>query len=209
MGHEFPASGVFGGGGSEKTEDEEEACCWEVEKTASDCRAIDIVDGPAMVIFWGGIVAGLGSWGNDACGEGGGRTNSVRKRDLGRCEQDARRSSTLVILAMVSLDGGGGEGGGMAISSVSRVDEFGDRMTTFFAAFLADTAIDDRRRDLLAAIFAGDFDFRRVGEASFLAKTLFNPPGARPIGFDGGGSSTSTFCTSHAARSSKNCNRCA
>ena len=64
--------------------------------------------------FKGARLRGFGGGGNDDCGERGGRTNSVVTNSFD-CEYEASRSSTLVIRAMVSLDGGGGEGG---ISSV-------------------------------------------------------------------------------------------
>lgn len=152
---------------------------------------------------------GFGGGGNDDCGERGGRTNSVVTSSFG-CAHEANRSSTLVIRAMVSLDGGGGEGG---ISSVSKVCVGigflgGELNLTLFLPFLPTTAIDGLLFCFAGCGFIGDFDFLREGEASFFfnADLTFADADISAALGDGGRSSI-IFLTSQARRSSKNSNR--
>ena len=160
----------------------------------------------------GARLEGFGGGGNDDCGERGGRTNSVVTRSFG-CEHEASRSSTLVIRAMMSLDGGGGEGGISSVSKVCVGTTFlgGELNLTLFLPFLPATAIEDLRFCFAGCGFIGDFDFLREGEASFFFNTDLTSadgvdvPAALALG-DGGRSSI-IFLTSHARRSSRNSNR--
>ena len=153
---------------------------------------------------------GFGGGGNDDCGERGGRTNSVVTSSFG-CEHDASRSSTLVMRAMVSLDGGGGEGGISSVSNVCIGTVFfgGEPNLTLFLPFLPATAIEDLRFCFAGCTFIGDLDFLREGEANFFFNADLTPADDVdvPAALGDGGRSSIIFLTSHARRSSKNSNR--
>jgi len=157
-------------------------------------------------------LVGFGGGGNDDCGERGGRTNSVVTSSFG-CEHEASRSSTLVIRAMVSLDGGGGEGGMSSVSNVCVGATFfggGELNLTLFLPFLPATAIEDLRFCFAGCGFIGDFDFLREGEASFFFSfdaDLVSADANDPEALGDGGRSSIIFLTSHARRSSRNSNR--
>ena len=115
---------------------------------------------------------GFGGGGNDDCGERGGRANLVVTSSFS-CEHEAGRSSTLVIRAMVSLDGGGDEGGISSVSKVCVGATFlgGEPNLTFFLPFLPAAAIKDLRFCFAGCGFIRDFDFLREGETNFLLNT--------------------------------------
>ena len=156
-------------------------------------------------------LGGFGGGGNEDCGERGGRTNSVVTSSFG-CEHEASRSSTLVIRAIVSLDGGGGEGGMSSVSNVCAGAVFlgGELNLTLFLPFLPATAIEDLRFCFAGCGFIGDFDFLREGEASFFFNfnaDLVSTDANVPAALGDGGRSSIIFLTSHARRSSRNSNR--
>lgn len=154
---------------------------------------------------------GFGGGGNDDCGERGGRTNSVVTSSFG-CAHEANRSSTLVMRAMVSLDGGGGEGGMSSVSNVCMGTAFfgGELNLTLFRPFLPATTIDDLRFCFVGCGFIGDFDFLREGEASFFFNTDLTSTVDDvdvPAALGDGGRSSIIFLTSHARRPSRNSSR--
>lgn len=106
-----------------------------------------MVDGTDNLKGGGGArFVGFGGGGSDDCGERGGRTNSVVTSSFG-CAHEANKSSTLVMRAIVSLDGGGGEGGMNSVSNVCIGATFlgGELNLTLFLPFLPATTIDDLR----------------------------------------------------------------
>ena len=155
-------------------------------------------------------LVGFGGGGNDDCGERGGRMNSVITSSFGGAHE-ANRSSKLVIRAMVSLDGGGGEGGISSVSTVCVGAVFlgGEQNLTLFLPFLPTTAIDDLLLCFAGCGFIGDLDFLREGEPSFFfnADLTVIDDGDFPVALGDGGRSSIIFLTSQARRSSKNSNR--
>ena len=133
-------------------------------------------------------------------GERGGRTNSVVTSSF-VCEHEAR-SSTPVIRAMVSLGGGGGEGGMSSVSKVCVGIIFlgGVPNLTLFLPFLPATAIEDLRFCFAGCGFIGDFDFLREGEASFFFNTDLTSADEVhvPVALGDDGRSSIIFLTSHA-----------
>lgn len=179
--------------------------------TWSNGEESGVVDGPESLKGGGGArLVGFGGGGSDDCGERGGRTNSVVTSSFG-CAHEANRSSTLVIRAIVSLDGGGGEGGMSSVSNVCVGTAFlgGELNLTLFLPFFPATAIDDLLFCFAGGGFIGDFDFLREGEASFFFNTdLTSADDADvPETLGDGGRSSIIFLTSQARRSSRNSNR--
>jgi hypothetical protein len=108
-----------------------------------------------------GSLVDLGNDGKEASGDGGGNTNSLGSVNMGDCEQEANSSSVLVILAIVSLEGGGGEGGGIAIISKLRDGRLRFGECLLGTSFLAGDSIDFRREIFAVMRLTGVFVLRR------------------------------------------------